>query len=98
MTVLLGMSKLIGRSKDMKILTKFWPPGLIGSGFTPQEYWDKLAESGFRFIYLVHHDKHGLEPADFTSLMESCKSTFFRHSTSVNLLCSRTPVRTGDSR
>jgi len=96
-TVLLGMTKIIERNKNLKILTEFWPTGLIGSGFSPQEYWDKLTESGFRFIYLIHEKKHGLEPADFTHVMEFCKNSFFRHPTSVNLLCSRTPIRTGDN-
>lgn len=96
-TVLLGMTKLIERNKNLKILTEFWPPGLIGSGFSPREYWDKLVEAGFKFIYLVHEEKHGLGPAEFDSVMEFCKNTFFRHPTSVNLLCSRSPFKIGDS-
>lgn len=92
MTVLLGMSRIVKNSNNLKIFTEFWPPGLQGSGFSAQEYWDKLVESGFKYIYLINEQKQRLEPADFASMMRFCKNTFFRHPTGVNLLCAKAPL------
>jgi hypothetical protein len=92
MTVLLGMTKIVKDNDNLKIFTEFWPPGLQGSGFLAQEYWDKLVEYGFKFIYLINEQKQRLEPADFASILRFCKSTFVRHPTSVNLLCAKAPL------
>jgi len=96
MTILLGMTKIVNNNNDLKIFTEFWPPGLQGSGFSAQEYWDKIIECGFKYIYLINEQKQRLEPADFASIMKFCKDTFFRHPTSVNLLCSRSPLKVGN--
>jgi len=93
MAVLLGMAKIVQNNDNLKIFTEFWPPGLQGSGFSAQEYWDKLVENGFKYIYLINEEKQRLEPADFASIMRFCKSTFFRHPTSMNLLCDKAPLR-----
>ena len=92
MTILLGMTKIIKDNDNLKVFTEFWPPGLQSSGFPAQEYWDKLVESGFKYIYLINEQKQRLEPANLTSMMRFCKSTFFRHPTSVNLLCAKAPL------
>jgi hypothetical protein len=77
------------------LFTEFWPTGLLGSGSSPQQYWDKLVESGFKFIYLVNEEKQRLEPADLAYMTRFCKNTLLRQPTSVNLLCSRTSLKVG---
>jgi len=95
MTVLLGMTDILEKNNSLKIFTEFYPAGLQSSGFSAQEYWDKLVESGFKFIYLIDEEKQGLEPADLASLMSFCNRTFLKYPTSVNLLCSKSPMRAG---
>ena len=92
MTVLLGMPKIVKNNDNLKIFTEFWPPGLQGSGFSAQEYWDKLVENGFKYIYLINEQEQRLEPADLAAMIRFCKSTFFKHPTSVNLLCAKAPL------
>lgn len=93
MAVLLGMPEIVRNNNNLKIFTEFYPPGLQSSGFSAQEYWGKLIESGFNYIYLINEQKQRLEPADFAAIMRFCKNTFLRHPTSVNLVCSRSPVK-----
>jgi FkbM family methyltransferase len=93
MTVALGMNKIVKNNDDLKIFTEFYPVGLQSSGFSAQEYWDKLVEFGFKFIYLMNEEKQGLEPTDLASLMRFCKKTFFRYHNSANLLCSKSPMK-----
>jgi FkbM family methyltransferase len=92
MAVLLGMPKIVKNNDNLKVFTEFWPPGLQGSGFSAQEYWAKLVEYGFKYIYLINEQKQMLEPTDLTSMMRFCKSTFFKRPTSVNLLCTKAPL------
>lgn len=92
MMVLLGMTKIVENNDNLKFFTEFCHPGLWSSGFSAREYWDKLVEYGFKYIYLINEEKQRLEPADFASIMRFCKSTFFRHPTGVNLLCAKAPL------
>ena len=92
MAVLQGMATIIKNNENLKIFTEFYPALLQSSGFWAGEYWDKLMECGFKFIYLINEQKQRLEPADFASIMRFCKSTFFREPTFVNLLCTKSPL------
>jgi FkbM family methyltransferase len=92
MTVLLGMTKIVKNNDNLKIFTEFWPPGLQKSGFSAQEYWHKLVENGFQYIYLINEQKQRLEPADFASVMKFCKGNLLRAVASVNLLCAKAPL------
>ena len=92
MVVLLGMSKIVKNNDNLKIFTEFWPPGLQSSGFSAQEYWHKLVESGFKYIYFINEQEQRLEPADFASIVKFCKGNLLRAVASVNLLCAKSPL------
>lgn len=92
MTVLLGMTKIVKNNDDLKIFTEFCHPGLQISGFSAQQYWDKLVESGFKFIYLINEQKQRLEPADFTAVMRFCEDILSRGGNVPNLLCAKSPL------
>ena len=97
MTVLLGMPKIVKNNDNLKIFTEFYPVGLQSSGFSAQEYWDKLVESGFKYIYLINEQKQRLEPADFTSVMRFYKDISSKEPTAVNLLCAKAPLKKGSN-
>jgi hypothetical protein len=50
----LGMAKILKNDDNVKIFTEFWPDGLKKSGGSLQEYWYKLEQFGFKFIYLIN--------------------------------------------
>ena len=93
MAALKGMAKILETNDHLKIFTEFCPLGLQGAGVSPDEYWGKLIESGFGFIYLINEQKHELELTDFKTVMKFCRGTFFKKATVVNLLCTRTPLK-----
>jgi hypothetical protein len=87
------MQNIIKDNNNLKIFTEFWPWGLQKSGFPPQEYWDKLIESGFKFIYLINERKQRLELTDLSSVMRYCEDTSLSSLPSANLLCTKVPLR-----
>jgi len=94
MTVLLGMEKILENNNDLKIFTEFWPDGLLKSGFSAKEYWNKLEQFGFKFIYLIDDDKKRLEIVDFKDAVKRCQNTIFKRTTRhVNLLCAKSPIK-----
>jgi FkbM family methyltransferase len=92
LAVLTGMQNIIRRNKNLKIFTEFWPLGLEKCGSLPRKYWDKLFESGFKFIYLINEQAQRLESIDFSSVMKYCEDTSGGKLPSANLLCTKTPV------
>jgi FkbM family methyltransferase len=84
MAAVTGMAEILKMNHDLKIFTEFCPIGLQGAGSSAQEYWDKLVEHGFKFIYLINERKQKLEQTDLASVMKMCKSIGY-----VNLLCQR---------
>jgi FkbM family methyltransferase len=93
MTALLGMAKIVENNDDIKIFTEFWPDGLQKSGFSSQEYWNKLRQFGFNFIYLINGGKQKLELVDFEDVIRCCQNTIFKQSTChVNLLCAKSEL------
>jgi FkbM family methyltransferase len=97
MAVLLGMTDIIARNENLKLFSEFFPPLLQRSGFSPREYWDKLKNCGFKFIYLMNEQTQKLEQVEFDSVMLLCKGTLFSAPTVVNLLCTKSPLREGVS-
>jgi len=92
--VLLGMQNIIKNNDNLKIFTElFWPRGLQKSGFSPQEYWNKLVESGLQFIYLINEHEQRLEPADFASVERYCEAELTEEFLSPNLLCAKLPLK-----
>jgi len=90
--VLLGMQNIIINNDNLKIFTEFWPWGLQKSGFSPREYWDKLVESGFKFIYLINEHEQRLKLTDLSSVVRYCEDTSVAKLPSVNLLCAKSPL------
>ena len=92
LAALAGMQNIIKHNANLIIFTEFWPWGLQKSGFPPREYWDKLVESGFKFIYLINEKKQRLELADFSSVIRYCEDTSLSSLPSANLLCTKVPL------
>lgn len=88
MAALLGMSRILEQNEGIKLFTEFWTVALEKTDFSPQEYWDKLIQCGFKFIYFINESKQRLEPTDFASFMRFCKNA-----TDLNLLCTRSPLK-----
>jgi len=91
--VLSGMQNVIKKNHNVRLFTEFWPWGLQRSGFPLPEYWEKLVESGFNFIYLINEHKQRLEPADFKSVLRYCEDTSAAKLPSANLICAKTPLK-----
>lgn len=94
---LLGMKKTAENSKDMKMITEFWPYGLQKSGSSAKECWDLLLRLGFKFIYRINDRNEKLEPADLQGIIRHCAGSMLRPPTSVNLLCTKTPLEKSTS-
>jgi FkbM family methyltransferase len=92
MMALLGMAKTIENNNDLQIFTEYWPYGLQKSGFSPQEYWNKLMQFGFKFIYSINEHKQELEIVDSQAMINHCKDTVLKQFDHMNLLCSRYPI------
>jgi len=72
MAALKGMTKILEKNDDLKILTEFWPNGIRMSGASPEEFLKKLMEFGFE-LYHVDEKRKLIEPIDVTRAMEMCK-------------------------
>lgn len=57
MLVLLGMEKIIRNNKNLKIICEFWLGGLRNSGFSGDEFLNKVRECGFG-IYFIDEEKN----------------------------------------
>jgi FkbM family methyltransferase len=93
LSVLAGMQNIVSYNKNIKIFTEFWPLGLEKCGSPPRKYWDKLIESGFKFIYLINEQEQKLESTDFPSVMTYCEDTSNLKLPSANLLCMKVPLK-----
>jgi len=93
MLVLLGMTKILKSNDNLKVFTEFWPQGLEKAGFSPEEYVNKLVQSGFEYIYLIDELGQPLEKVDFEAIIRHCKRSLLKQSLSVNLLCTKVPLQ-----
>jgi FkbM family methyltransferase len=64
-----GMHGLLGRNKNVKILTEFWPFGLEKSGFGAKKYIDQLVKYGFK-LYQLNEGEKKIEPVRRWKLLE----------------------------
>lgn len=64
-----GMSDLLNKNNNVKILTEFWPAGLIRSGTKPEEYLSSILKRGYKLFEINKKDKR-LDPADVSKLLE----------------------------
>ncbi len=83
---LIGMADLV-KNNDVKLFTEFYPDGFQRAGCTPREFWDKLVEYGFTFIYLIDERKRKVELTDYLSAVVYC-----RNGTYTSLYCSKIPL------
>jgi len=87
MDVLMGMQNIIKGNRHLRLFTEF-EPDLAHSGFSLKEYWIRLIESGFKYIYLINEQEQRLELSDFQYSVNFCTE---KQVASVNLLCSKDP-------
>lgn len=64
-----GMSDLLNKNDNVKILTEFWPAGLTRSGTKPEEYLSSILKRGYKLFEINKKDKR-LDPADVSKLLE----------------------------
>jgi FkbM family methyltransferase len=80
-----GMSMLLEKNKDIKIVTEFWPIGLKRFGSSPEEYLKILIKYGFK-LYHINEQEKEIRPVHIAKLLEMYtpeKGNF------TNLLCVR---------
>jgi len=87
MDVLMGMQNVIQNNDHLRLLTEF-EPDLTHAEFSLKEYWDRLTEYGFKYIYLINEQEQMFELSDFQYSLDFCSK---RQVDSVNLLCSKDP-------
>ena len=64
-----GMSNLLRKQKDVKIITEFWPIGLKRFGIEPIEYLKLLLNLGF-VLYELNEQQKEIMPIDIHKLLE----------------------------
>jgi FkbM family methyltransferase len=83
MEVLEGMTNMINRNDNLKIITEFWPMGIRNSGSSPMGFLNKLIECGFglyqigQYVELINVDfllrrclsGNGLSPQKLKSMV-----------------------------
>jgi len=65
-----GMSNLLRKNKNAKILTEFWPIALKRYGIDPEEYLKLLIEQGFT-LYSINLQEKKIKPANICELSET---------------------------
>lgn len=71
MLALLGAERLIRRNGGLKIFTEFTPAFLARTGFSAEEYLNKLVSYGFK-LYNINEHKKALEPIEETDFESIC--------------------------
>lgn len=75
-----GMTKLL-KSKDVRIITEFWPIGLKRSGVMPEKYIESLINIGFKLFDINEFDKK-IEPTEIQKLTQ-----MYTEEKYTNILC-----------
>jgi FkbM family methyltransferase len=78
-----GMSSILKKNKNLKILTEFNPFLLKKSGIKPEKYLESLVGWNFK-LYHIHEKEKKLELVTVKELMNKCPVGEY-----TNLLCSR---------
>lgn len=71
MAALNGMSNLIKKNKNLKIVTEFCPYYLRRAGSSPEEFLYKLVAYGFK-LHVIDENEKSIDQADATSLLQAC--------------------------
>jgi FkbM family methyltransferase len=77
-----GMAELIKKNHSIKILSEFWPEGLIRSGATPSAYLGLIENCGFKITELQNEPRQ-VESADLL------KRYADRKETATNIFCAK---------
>ena len=64
-----GMINLLKTNKKIKIVSEFWPSGLIKSGIEPKEYLNSLVNCGFK-LYEMNEQKNTIEDLNVSKVLE----------------------------
>jgi FkbM family methyltransferase len=65
-----GMRILLEKSKQLKVITEFWPDGLKRAGTSPETFLQSLNRSGFKFIYDIDDYNKAIRAATIQSLIK----------------------------
>lgn len=79
-----GMKDIVSRSKNVMILTEFWPAGLEHSQYGAEKFLRQLASMGFELVDVK--DDVGSAPESIEQLTKRYPSNLIDHT---NLLCLR---------
>lgn len=64
-----GMSIIIEKNSNLKIMMEFWPSGLVNMGTEPKQLLVKLRNYGFTF-QLVNEETRSLEKTDINEILK----------------------------
>ncbi len=81
-----GMSNLLKKNKNVKIVSEFWPIGLKRFGTEPEEYLKLLLKHGFT-LYHINEKEKKIEPIDIPKLLEIYNPDMHKKGNFTNLLC-----------
>jgi FkbM family methyltransferase len=81
-----GMSNLLNKNKNVKIVTEFWPIGLKGFGIEPEDYLKLLLKHGFK-LYHTNEEKKEIE--EVTNIFKLLEIYTPEKGNYTNLLCTR---------
>lgn len=77
------MSDLLKKTRNVKIISEFWPFGLSRSGVKPIDYLNVLLGYGFN-LYELNEKEKKLDPVDAAKLLRTYTVKKENHT---NLLC-----------
>jgi FkbM family methyltransferase len=80
-----GMSKIIKRNKDIKIVTEFYPALFKKSGIAPEEFLEFLTREGFN-LYNINELEKKIEPVYISEFLKKYNP---KKRNNTNLLCLR---------
>jgi len=80
-----GMSSLLKKNKNVKVVSEFWPSGLKQGGIEPEEYLELLTGFGFK-LYEVSEREKKIKPVDIPKFLEMYAPSRRKYT---NLLCIR---------
>jgi len=66
-----GMTSLLQKNKNIKIISEFWPDGLKEFGVEPEAHLKLLVGQGFK-LYNLNQQKKKIEPVNISELLEIC--------------------------
>ena len=87
MKVLLGAEKIIGMNQRIKIFIELFKPAMEGAGYSCMDYWNKLKQYGFEYIYMIDERNRQVKKTNIDEL-----SDYVFKVGGVNLLCSKEEV------